>query len=103
MTREEAKQLFRDDKNSYGQTRAPMTKLDAIFDSIESQHCSNCVHLQGLVQLSNDVYTAPYCGFHILSFYSGTSPMITPDIGQVDYKVASCYRWKGKTNNEKIK
>lgn len=34
MTRHEAKELFRNDRNSYGQTRAQMRKLDIIFDSI---------------------------------------------------------------------
>lgn len=35
MTREEAKQMFRDDINSQGRHRAVLTKVDKIYDSIE--------------------------------------------------------------------
>ena len=36
MTREEAKELIRNDKDSFGKPRAIMTKLDKIYDSLES-------------------------------------------------------------------
>lgn len=32
MDRKTAKQMFRDDKDSYGKPRAVMTKIDKIFD-----------------------------------------------------------------------
>lgn len=35
MEREEAKLLFKNDKDSYGKPRAVMTKLDKIFDEFE--------------------------------------------------------------------
>ena len=35
MTREEAKDLFRMDRDAYGKPKAVMTKLDKIYDSIE--------------------------------------------------------------------
>ena len=35
MTREEAKELFRNDKDSYGKPKSVMTKIDLIFDSFE--------------------------------------------------------------------
>ena len=35
MTREEAKQMFRDDKNSQGCYKAVLTKIDKIYDAFE--------------------------------------------------------------------
>lgn len=37
MTREDAKNLFRNDKDSYGKYKAVMTKLDKIFDYFEER------------------------------------------------------------------
>ena len=37
MTREEAKQMFREDKDSYGKPRAVMTKIDKIYDDFEQE------------------------------------------------------------------
>lgn len=37
MTREEAKQMFRDDKNSQGCYKAVLTKIDWIYDSFEKE------------------------------------------------------------------
>jgi len=37
MTREEAKQLFREDKDAYGKPKAIMTKIDKIYDEFESE------------------------------------------------------------------
>lgn len=37
MTREEAKQMFREDKDAYGKPRAIMTKIDKIFDEMEEK------------------------------------------------------------------
>ena len=37
MTREEAKQMFRDDKNSQGCYRSVMTKLNKIYDSLDEE------------------------------------------------------------------
>jgi len=37
MTREEAKQMFRDDKNSQGCYKAVLTKVDKIYDAFEEQ------------------------------------------------------------------
>ena len=37
MTREEAKDLFRLDRNSYGGVRAPIAKIDKIFDDFEKE------------------------------------------------------------------
>jgi len=42
MNREEAKELFRKDKNAYGYANAPMTKIDEIYDDFESRTCENC-------------------------------------------------------------
>lgn len=42
MKYKEARDLFRNDRNSFGQTRAPMTKLKQIYESINSQVCGNC-------------------------------------------------------------
>ena len=36
MTREEAKDLFRNDKDAYGKPRAIMHKIDQIFDAFEN-------------------------------------------------------------------
>ena len=38
MTREEAKQMFRDDKDSYGKPRAIMSKIDKIYDDFEAEN-----------------------------------------------------------------
>ena len=35
MTRDEAKEMFRTDKDSYGKPKSIMTKLDKIFDEFE--------------------------------------------------------------------
>jgi len=35
ISREEAKQMFRDDKDAYGKPRAIMSKIDIIYDSLE--------------------------------------------------------------------
>lgn len=45
MTYEEARDLFRNDRNSFGQTRAPMRKIKEIYASLETQICDNCMHL----------------------------------------------------------
>lgn len=37
MTREEAKELFRKDKDSYGKPKAVMSKLDKIYDDFEKE------------------------------------------------------------------
>lgn len=37
MTREEAKQLFRDDKDAYGKPRGIMKKIDMIYDDFEKE------------------------------------------------------------------
>ena len=37
MTREEAKELFRNDRDSYGKPRKIMTKIDMIFDDFEKE------------------------------------------------------------------
>jgi hypothetical protein len=37
MTREEAKQMFRDDKNSQGCYKAVLTKIDWIYDAFEKE------------------------------------------------------------------
>ena len=37
MTREEAKQMFRDDKNSYGAYKAVMSKINKIYDDFENE------------------------------------------------------------------
>ncbi len=38
MDREEAKQMFRDDKNSQGCYKAVLTKVDKIYDTFEAQN-----------------------------------------------------------------
>jgi hypothetical protein len=43
MTREEAKELFRNDKNSQGCYKAVLTKVDAIFDSLEKEPVKDVV------------------------------------------------------------
>lgn len=35
MTRKEAKELFRSDKDAYGKVKAPMSKIDLIYDEFE--------------------------------------------------------------------
>lgn len=45
MTREEAKELFRDDVDSYGKPKKIMTKIDNIHDYFESRACENCKFL----------------------------------------------------------
>ena len=37
MTREEAKEMFRNDKDSYGKPKAIMSKIDKIFDDFEEE------------------------------------------------------------------
>ena len=37
MTREEAKQMFREDKDSYGKPKGIMRKLNKIFDEFEKE------------------------------------------------------------------
>lgn len=37
MTREEAKNLFRNDKDSYGKPKAVMSKIDQIYDDFEKE------------------------------------------------------------------
>ena len=37
MTREQAKALFRDDKDGYGKPKGIMRKLDQIFDEFEKE------------------------------------------------------------------
>lgn len=37
MTREKAKDLFREDKNSYGGVKSPMSKVDQIYDEFEKE------------------------------------------------------------------
>lgn len=37
MNKEEAKQLFRDDKDAYGKPRGVMGKLNKIFDEFEQE------------------------------------------------------------------
>ena len=37
MTREEAKQMFRDDLDSYGKPKAIMKKIDKIYDDFETK------------------------------------------------------------------
>ena len=48
MTRKEAKDLFRNDKDSYGKPRAVMTKIDEIYDDFESE--------QGKLQRENELF-----------------------------------------------
>ena len=42
MTREEAKELFRQDRDAYGKPRKIMTKIDKIYDDFENRVCRNC-------------------------------------------------------------
>jgi len=42
MTREEAKDLFRIDIDSYGKVKSPISKVDKIYDDFESRTCENC-------------------------------------------------------------
>ena len=42
MTREEAKELFRQDKDTYGKPRKIMTKIDKIYDDFEYRTCNDC-------------------------------------------------------------
>jgi len=44
MNREDAKDLFRLDRDSYGKVRTPITKVDKIYDEFESRICENCKH-----------------------------------------------------------
>ena len=37
MTRDEAKALFRNDKDAYGKPKAVMSKIDKIFDDFETE------------------------------------------------------------------
>lgn len=37
MTREEAKQMFREDKDAYGKARGVMGKIDKIYDDFEKE------------------------------------------------------------------
>jgi len=37
ITREEAKQMFKNDVDAYGRPRKIMTKIDIIYDAIEQQ------------------------------------------------------------------
>ena len=37
ITREEAKEMFRSDKDAFGKPRGVMKKIDAIYDSIDNQ------------------------------------------------------------------
>ncbi len=48
MNREEAVKLFREDKNSYGQTRAPMTKLKLIYDEFELELRTRAAYIKEL-------------------------------------------------------
>ena len=42
MTREEAKEIFRNDKDSYGKPKAVMTKINKIYDDFENRTCATC-------------------------------------------------------------
>lgn len=51
MTREEAKEIFRKDKDAYGKPRGIMGKIDKIFDDFEKDkekicilRCKTCAH-----------------------------------------------------------
>jgi len=48
MTREAAKQMFRDDKDAYGKPRSVMRKIDAIYDAIEKQKTTQTSELRKL-------------------------------------------------------
>ena len=37
MTREDAKEMFRNDKDAYGKPRSVMSKIDKIFDDFEKE------------------------------------------------------------------
>lgn len=69
-------------------------ELEAELEELKSRICENCKHLRGLVEMGNNITTAPYCGFFILRFNLGISPYITLDVGTVDYKEASCFKWE---------
>lgn len=64
MKREEAKQMFRDDKDSYGKPRGIMGKLDKIYDDFEktdlTESCS-----KKLANLRNQ-FGAVYTHFQLL-------------------------------------
>lgn len=42
----QAKNLFRNDLNSYGYVKAPMSKIDKIYNDFNSQICENCNSLE---------------------------------------------------------
>lgn len=42
MTRDEAKDIFRMDVDSYGKPKAIMTKINMIYDDFESRNCGSC-------------------------------------------------------------
>lgn len=44
MNLEIAQKLFREDKNSWGQVRSPMKKLQFIFEELNKEICANCIH-----------------------------------------------------------
>jgi len=42
MNREQAKDLFRFDRDAYGKPKRIMHKIDKIYDDFESRTCENC-------------------------------------------------------------
>lgn len=53
MTREEAKSLFRNDKDSYGKPKSIMTKIDLIYDEFEKEKQELITPLKKLNELIN--------------------------------------------------
>ena len=54
MTRYEAKELFRSDKDSYGKPKAVMTKINAIYDDFDKE--LDKARKEGYVAGSNDCF-----------------------------------------------
>jgi len=53
MTREEAKQMFRKDKNGYGCYKAVLTKIDKVYDDFEKNYTPN-LGSEDIIKMANE-------------------------------------------------
>ena len=82
MTREEAKEMFRQDRDSYGKVKKPMTKVDEIYNDFESRTCENCMGY-----------------YHKLKVYGGCDKGVSEiniDGIELVYKKFSCNKFERK-------
>jgi len=72
MTREDAKKMFKDDKNSQGCYKAVLTKIDAIYDDFEKTldsaiilgniPCKECNKTTFCKIPERDIFECNHCG-----------------------------------------